>query len=165
MNHFDQSNHLRDPSPQGASPGSTPKRCCSRTDRQVTVSIPLTPHASTASAAQAAKGNRIGRLGVAQVSTTVCRQCGQALPEGSRRHLNRCQDVRPNSSTGQPKAWRWSGNCTDWRCKYGYHHTNVLQSSRSLDETHLAKGQLPLESLRGSRPLVDRLRIGFFHAC
>lgn len=143
------------------SPAATSARWCYWVSRSIP---PLTPYASTAWADQAAKDDRTGRQGYAQVCVTGCRQCGHALPEGSRRHLNRCQDVRAKRSTGQPKAWRWSGNCTDWRCKYGYHHTTVLQGSRLDAETLLAKGKFPLESLRWSSPSVKRLRRGFDHA-
>lgn len=146
------------------SPAATSARWCSPMGRRMSGSIPLTPHASTAWADQAAKGNRIGRQGVAQVSVTGWRQCGHARPEGSRRHLNRRHDVLANRSNGQPKAWRWSGNCTDGFRKYGYHHTTVLQSSRLDAETRLAKGKFPLESLRWSSPPIDRLRRGFDHA-
>lgn len=127
-------------------PGSTPRRCSSRSGRPVSGPSPLTLHASTASADQAAKGARIGRQDAAQVSANGCRQCGHALPEWSRRHLNRCQDVRCICFTGLPKARLWSGSCSDWLCKNGYHHTIVLQSSRLDAETHLAKGLAPLES-------------------
>jgi hypothetical protein len=147
-----------------ASPGSTSRRCRSRGGRRLNSANPLTQYAATAWADHAATRDRTGRQGDAQVRVTGCRPCGQALPEGSRRHLNRCQDVRANRSTGQPKAWLWSGNCTDWRCKYGYHHTTVLQGSRLDAETLLAKGKFPLESLRWSSPSVKRLRLGFDHA-
>jgi hypothetical protein len=145
-------------------PGSTPRRRGSRNGRPVSGPRPLTPHASTASADQAAKGARIGRQDAAQVSATGSRQCGHALPEGSRRHLKRCQDVRCIRSTGLPKAGRWSGSCPDWLCKYGYHHTIVTQSGRLDDETRLAKGKFPLDSLRWSSPSVNRLRSGFVRA-
>lgn len=144
-------------------PGSTPRRCCSRNGRPVSWPRTLTPHASTASADQAAKGARIGRQDAAQVSATGRRQCGHALPEWSQRHLNRCQDVRCICSTGLPKAGRSSGSCPDWRCKYGYHHTIVLQGSRLDAETRLAKGHAPLESPLRTSPSVDRLRNGFIH--
>lgn len=147
------------------SPAATSARWCSLMGCRMSGSIPLTPHASTAWADQTAKDDRNVRQGDAQVCVTGCRQCGHALPNGSRRHLNRCQDVRANRSTGQPKAWRWSGNCTDWLRKYGYHHTTVLQSSRLDAETRLAKGKFPLESLLWSSPSVNRLRSGFDHAC
>lgn len=146
------------------SPAATSAQWRSLTSRRVSGPIPLSPHASTAWADQAAKDDLTGRQGDAQVCVTRCRQCGHALPEGSRRHLNRCQDVRANRFTRQPMAWRWSGNCTDWLCKYGYHHTIVLQSSRLDAETRLAKGKFPLESLRWSSPPIDRLRSGFDHA-
>jgi hypothetical protein len=146
------------------SPASTSARWRSPMGRRMSGAMPLTPHASTAWADQAAKDDRTGRQGDAQVCVTGCRPCGHALPEGSRRHLNRCHDVRANRSIGQPKAWRWSGNCTDGLCKHGYHHTTVLQSSRLDDETRLAKGKFPLESLLRASPSVDRLRSGFDHA-
>lgn len=150
--------------PSVPSRAATSAPWCSPMGRRMSGSIPLTPHASTAWADQAAKDDQAGRHGDAQVCVTGCRQCGHARLEGSRRHLNRCQDVRANRSTGQPKAWRWSGNCTDWLRKHGYHHTTVLQSSRLDAETHLAKGKFPLESLRWSSPSVNRLRRGFDHA-
>jgi hypothetical protein len=146
------------------SPAATSARWRSPMGRRMSEAIPLTPHASTAWADQAAKDDQAGRQGDAQVCVTGCRQCGHARLEGSRRHLNRCQDVRANRSTGQPKAWRWSGNCTDWLCKYGYHHTIVLQSSRLDAETRLAKGHAPLESPPRTSPSVDRLRSGFVRA-
>jgi hypothetical protein len=146
------------------SPAATSARWCSPMGRRMSGSIPLTPHASTALADQTAKDDRTGRQGDAQVCVTGCRQCGHARPEGSRRHLNRCQDVRCICSICLPKAGQWSGSCPDWRCKYGYHHTTVLQGSRLDAETRLAKGKFPLESLRWSSPSVKRLRRGFDHA-
>jgi len=149
------------------SPAATSARWCSPIGCRMSGVIPLTPHAATAWADLTAKDDRTGRQGDAQVCVTRCRPCGHALPEGSRRHLNRCQDVRANRSTGQPKAWRLSGNCTDWLCKYGYHHTIVLQSSLLDDETRLAKGYFPLESLRwtspSSRHAPNWLRPRFLH--
>jgi hypothetical protein len=146
------------------SPAATSARWCSPMGRRMSGPIPLTPHASTAWADQSAKDDRTGRQGDAQVRATGCRQCGHALPEWSRRHLNRCQDVRCICSTGLPRAWRWSGNCPDWMCKYGYHHTTVLQSSRLDAETRLAKGHAPLESPLRASPSVARLRSGFVRA-
>jgi hypothetical protein len=144
------------------SPAATSARWCSPMGRRMSGPIPLTPHAATAWADHAAMGDRTVHPSVTQVCVTGCRQC--ALPEGSLWHLNRCQDVRANRSTGQPKAWRWSGNCTDWLRKYGYHHTIITQSGRLDAETRLAKGKFPLESLRWTRPFSDRLRSGFDHA-
>lgn len=120
MNHFRQSNRQRrHAEPQEASPDSKPHRRRSLSARPVIGSSPLILNASTASADQAAKGARIGCQDAAQVSATGCRQCGHVLPEWSRKHLKRCQNVRCIRSTGLPKAGRWSGNCTDWLCKYG----------------------------------------------
>jgi hypothetical protein len=147
-----------------ASSGSTPSRCGSRSGRQVNGPIPFTSCAITAAVDQAAMGGPRVRPGADQVCVTGCRQCGHTLPEGSRRHLNRCQNVRCIRSSGLPKAGRWSGSCTDRRCKYGYHHTIVLHGSRLDAETRLAKGKLPLESLRWSSPSVNRPRSGFVHA-
>jgi hypothetical protein len=150
--------------PALAVPGTMPRQCCSRSGRRVNGSIPFTTEAATAAAGQAAMGGPKVRPGAAQVSATGCRACGHTLPEWSRRHLNRCQDVRCIRSSGLPKAGRWSGSCPDFRCKYGYHHTIVLHSSRLDAETHLAKGYFPLESLRWTSPYVDTLRGGFVHA-
>lgn len=147
-----------------ASSGSTPSRRGSRSGRPVNGPIPFTSCAITAAADQAAMGGPRVRPGAAQVSATGCRPCGHTLPEGSRRHLNRCQNVRCIRSNGLPKADRWNGSCPDFRCKYGYHHTIVLQSSRLDAETRLAKGYFPLESLRWTSPSVDTLRGGFDHA-
>jgi hypothetical protein len=146
------------------SPGLTSRRCRSRNGRRVNGANPLTQDASSASADQAAMRDRTGRQGDAQVCVTGCQQCGQALPKGSRRHPNRCQNVRSIRSNGLPKAGRWSGTCTDWMCKYGYHHTIVTQSGRLDAETRLAKGHFPLESLRWTRPSDDKLLDSFSRA-
>jgi hypothetical protein len=146
------------------SPGSEPGRCCSLSGRRVNGANPLTQGAETAWANQAASVATTGRPDVTQVSATGCRPCGHTLPEGSRRHLNRRQDVRSNRSVGPLNAGQCCGNCPDFRCKYGYHHTTVLLSSRLDAETRLAKGKFPLESLRWTSPSVDTLRGGFDHA-
>lgn len=147
-----------------ASSGSTPSRCGSRSGRQVNGPIPFNSCAITAVADQAAMGDPRVRPGAAQVSVAGCRPCGHTLPEGSRRHLNRCQNVRCIRSNGLRRAGCWNRSCPDFRCKDGYHHTIVLQSSRLDAETRLAKGYFPLESLRWSSPFVDTLRGGFVHA-
>jgi hypothetical protein len=146
------------------SPGSMPGRCCSLSGRRVNGANPLTQGAETAWADQAASVATTGRPDVTQVSDTGCRQCGHALPNRSLRHLNRCQDVRSNRSVGPLNAGQCCGNCPDFRCKYGYHHTTVLQGSRLDAETRLAKGHAPLDSPLRASPSVDRLRSGFVHA-
>jgi hypothetical protein len=150
--------------PALALPGTMPRQCCSRSGRRLNGPNPFTSCAITAAADQAAMGGPRVRPGAAQVSATGCRPCGHTLPDGSRRHLNRCQYVRCIRSSGLPKAGRWNGSCPDFRCKYGYYHTTVLQGSRLDAETRLAKGKFPLESLRWSSPSVDTLRGGSDHA-
>jgi hypothetical protein len=141
--------HVRLPVP---SPGSTPHRRRALNGRPVIRPTPITLHASTASADQAATDSLNGRQGVAQTSATGCRQCGNALPKWSRQHLNRCRNVRCICSTGLPKAGRWSKSCPDWRCKNGYRHTIVIHFVRRLDlRNPLAKGT-PLWNPRRDLP-------------
>lgn len=166
MNQTDHNNSSEEcpTTPALALPGTMPRQCCSQSGRWLNGSNPLSQHTSTAWADHAAKGEPRVRPGAAQVSATGCRQCGHTLPQGSRRHLNRCQNVRRIRSNGQPWAGRWNGSCPDFRCKYGYHHTIVLQSSQLDAETRLAKGHAPLESPLRMSPSVDRRRNGFIHA-
>ena len=149
------------------SPGLTPCPCRSRSGRPVSRPSPLTPHASTAWADQAAQGRPNRSPGCRSSERHRLPTMRPSLPEGSRRHLNRCHDVRCICSTGVPKAGQWSGNCPDWLCKYGYPHTIVLQNSRLDVETLLAKVEAPLESPLWTSPTLrqapKRLRPRLLH--